>query len=84
MYPNVHCNTRTWKQPRCLLTDGRIKELWCVYTVGYYSVIKRNAFEAAVTRRMNLEHIMQNEVGQKEKNKLSFINTHTWNIERWH
>ena len=55
-----------------------------MYTVGYYSVIKRNAFEAAVTRRMNLEHIMQNEVGQKEKNKLSFINTHTWNLERWH
>ena len=36
---------RTWKQPRCLLTDERIKKLWYMYKMGYYSAIKRNAFE---------------------------------------
>ena len=33
---------RTWTQPRCPLREEWIKKLWCVYTVEYYSVIKRN------------------------------------------
>ena len=33
---------RTWKQPRCSLTDERIKKLWYIYTMKYYSAIKRN------------------------------------------
>ena len=37
---------RTWKQPRCLLTDEWIKKLWYVYTMKYYSAIKRNTFES--------------------------------------
>ena len=70
------------KQPEYSLTDEWIKELWYIYTMEYYPVIKRNAFQAAVMRWMNLEHIMQNEVGQREKNRLSYINTHIWNLER--
>ena len=35
---------RTWKQPRCPLTDELIKKLWYIYTMEYYSAIKRNAF----------------------------------------
>ena len=31
---------RTWKQPRCPLTDERIKKLWYIYTMEYYSAIK--------------------------------------------
>ena len=41
---------KTWKQPRCLLTDDRIKKLWFVYTIEYYSAIKRNAFESVLMR----------------------------------
>ena len=37
---------RTWKQPRCLLTDEWIKKLWYVYTMEYYSAITRNTFES--------------------------------------
>ena len=33
---------RKWKQPRCPLTDEWIKKLWYIYTMEYYSVIKRN------------------------------------------
>ena len=33
---------RTWKQSRCPSTDEWIKKLWCIYTMEYYSVIKRN------------------------------------------
>ena len=60
---------RTWKQPRCPLTDEWIKKLRYMYTMLYYSVIKRNAFESVLMRWMNLEPIMQSEVSQKEKDK---------------
>ena len=57
---------RTWKQPRCPLTEW-IKKLWHIYTMEYYSAIKRNAFESVLKRCMNLEPITQSEVSQKEK-----------------
>ena len=49
---------RTWKQPRCSLTDERIKKLWYIYTMKYYSAIKRNTFESVLMRWMNLEFII--------------------------
>ena len=36
---------RMWKQPRCPLTDEWVKKLWYIYTMEYYSAIKRNTFE---------------------------------------
>ena len=60
---------RIWKQPRCPLTDERIKKLWYIYTIEYYSAIKRNTFELVLMRWINLEPIMQGEVSQKEKDK---------------
>ena len=45
------------------------KKLWYIYTMEYYSIIKRNTFELALMRWMNLEPIIQSEVSQKEKNK---------------
>jgi len=52
---------RTWKQPRCPSTDEWIKKLY-IYTVEYYSAIKRNAFESVLMRWMKLEPIIQSEV----------------------
>ena len=52
---------RTWKQPRCPLTDEWIKKPWYIYTVEYYSAIKRNAFESVLMKWMNLEPIIQSE-----------------------
>ena len=66
--------TRTWKQPRCPSTDEWIK-LWYIYTMEYYSAIKRNAFESGLMRWMNLDSIIQSEVTQKEKDKYC-IQTH--------
>ena len=37
---------RTWKQPRCPSADERIKNLWFIYTIEYYSAIKRNTFDS--------------------------------------
>ena len=69
---------RTWKQPRCPLTDEWIK-LWYTYTMEYYSAIKRNTFESVLMRWMNLEPITQSEVSQKEKDKYCIL-THIYGI----
>ena len=60
---------RTWKQPRCPLTDERIKKLWYISTMEYYSAIKRNAFESVLMKWTKLEPITQSEGSQKEKYK---------------
>ena len=57
----------TWKQPRCPSTDEWIRKLWYIYTMEYYSAIKRNEFESVQKSRMKLEPIIQSEVSQKEK-----------------
>ena len=49
---------RTWKQPRCPLADERIRKLWYLYTMEYYSAIKKKAFESALMRWMKLEPII--------------------------
>ena len=69
---------RTWKQPRCPLTDQWMKKLWYIYTIEYYSAIKRNTFESVPMRWMNLEPMVQSEVSQKEKDQ--YILTHMYGI----
>ena len=73
---------RTWKQPRCPLTDEWIKKSWYIYTMHYYSAIKRNAFESFLMRWMSLEPVIQSEVSQTERQILC-INAYIWNLERW-
>ena len=51
------------------MTDERIKKFGNIYTMEYYSAIKRNNFESVLMRWMNLESIIQSEVSQKEKDK---------------
>ena len=70
---------RTWKQPKCPLTDVWIKKMWHIYTMGYYSHIKRNVIELFLVRWMNLETVIQSEVSQKEKNKYRML-THVYGI----
>ena len=70
---------RMWKQPRRPSTDEWIKKLWYIYTIEYYSVIKRNAFESVLMKWMNLEPIIQSEVSQKEKYKYNKL-THIYGI----
>ena len=50
---------RIWKQPRCPLATKWIKKLWYIYTMEYYSAIKRNGFELVLVRWMDLESLMQ-------------------------
>ena len=71
VYPNVlrstaQCSSspitaRTWKQPRCPSADEWIRKLWYIYTMEYYSAIKKNAFESVLMRWMKLEPIIQSD-----------------------
>ena len=70
---------RTWKQPKCPSTDEWIKKMWHIYTMEYYSAIKRNKIELFVVRWMELESVIQSEVSQKEKNKYCML-THIYGI----
>ena len=70
---------RTWKQPKCPSTDEWIKKMWHIYTMEYYSAIKRNKTELFVMRWMDLETVIQSEVSQKEKNKYRML-THIYGI----
>ena len=67
-----HCLqiARTRKQPRCSSADEWIRKLWYIYTMEYYTVIKKNAFESVIMRWMKLEPIIQSEVSQKEINSV--------------
>ena len=70
---------RTWKQPKCPLTNESIKKMWHIYTMEYYSSTKRNEIELFVVRWMDLETVIQSEVSQKEKNKYHML-THIYGI----
>ena len=70
---------RTWKQPKCPSTDEWIKKMWHIYTMEYYSAIKRNKTELFVVRLMDLETVIQSEVSQKKKNKYR-MPTHIYGI----
>ena len=49
------------------------KKVWYIYTMEYYSAIKKNAFESVLMRCMKLEPIIQSEVSQKEKHQYSIL-----------
>ena len=70
---------RTWKQPRCPSADEWIRKLWYIYTMEYYSAIKKNTSESVLMRWMKLEPIIQSEVSQKEKHQYSVL-THIYGI----
>ena len=64
---------RTWKQPKCPSTDEWIKKMWYIYTMEYYSAIKRKEIGSFVETWVDLEIVIQSEVSQKEKNKYHII-----------
>ena len=69
---------RTWKEPRCPLADEWIRKLWYIYTVEYYSAIKKNTFESVLMRWMKLEQSKP-----ERKTPIQYTNTYIWNLERW-
>ena len=83
MYHSVHCstvyNSQDMEATKSPSTDEWIQKLWHIYTMEYYSAIKRNEIELFVFRWMDLESVIQSEVSQKEKNKYCML-THIYGI----
>ena len=82
MYPNVRRSTVYNSQDivaRCPSADEWIRKLWYIYTMEYYSAIKKNTIESVLMRCMKLEPIIQSEVSQKEKHQYSIL-THIYGI----
>ena len=76
--------TRTWKLPKCPLTDEWIKKMWYIYTMDCYSIIKRTSIGLFLEMKMDLEYIIQSKVSQKEKK--NHILMHAWhhpNSSKW-
>jgi len=64
---------KTWKQPKCPSTDDWISKMWYIYTMEYYSAIKKNKIMPFAARWMELETLKLSEVSQKEKDKYHMI-----------
>ena len=64
---------KIWKKLNCPLIDKWIKKMWYIYTMKYYSAIKKNEFESVLMRWMTLEPVIQSEVSQKEKKKYIYV-----------
>ena len=64
---------KTWKQPKCPLTDEWIKKMWYIHTMEYYSAIKKSKIMPFAATWMQLEIIILSEVSQKEKDKYRMI-----------
>ena len=70
---------KTWKQPKCPLTDEWIKTIWYIYTMEYYSPIKKNDIMPFAATWMNLEIIILSEVNQKKERQIPYDITYMWN-----
>jgi hypothetical protein len=49
---------KLWKQPRCPITDEWIKKIWYIYTIEYYSAVKKNEFMLFAGKWIELQIIM--------------------------
>jgi len=61
-------HAKTWKQPKCPSTEKWIKKMWYIYTMEYYSDIKRSEIGSFVETWMNLETVIQNEDRKRKTN----------------
>ena len=64
---------KTWNRPKCPSTDDWIRMMWYIYTMEYYSAIKKNKIMPSSATWMELEILILSEVSQKEKEKYHMI-----------
>ena len=59
---------KPWKQHKCPLTEEWIKKMWSIYTMEYYSNIKKNEIMPLATTWMDLESVELSEVSRRRRN----------------
>jgi hypothetical protein len=71
---------KLWKKPRCPTTDEWIKKMWYLYTMEFYSAMKKNKMLLFSSKWMELENIILSEVSQTQKTKKSYVLLHMWSL----
>ena len=71
---------KTWKQPTCPSTEEWIKKMWYIYTMEYYSAIKKNEIMPFAATWMDLEIVILSEVSQTKKDEYHI--TYIWNLRK--
>ena len=74
--------TRTWKQTRCPSADEWIRKQWYIYTMEYYSAIKKTTFESVLMRWMKRAYYTEGSKPQR-KTAIQYTNAYIRNLERW-
>jgi hypothetical protein len=73
LHTHVYCstihNSKLWKQLRCPTSDEWIKKMWYLYTMEFYSAMKKNEILSLASKWMELENIILSEVSQTQKTK---------------
>ena len=64
---------KLWKEPRCPSTDQWIKNMWSIYTMEYYSAVRKNEYLPFASTWMELEDFMLNEISQAEKDNYYMV-----------
>uniref|UniRef100_A0A8W4FC68 DUF1725 domain-containing protein n=1 Tax=Sus scrofa TaxID=9823 RepID=A0A8W4FC68_PIG len=86
MYSSVHCstvfNSQDVETTKCPSTEEWIKKMWYVYTMEYYSAIKRNEIPAFLATWLDLEIIMLSEVSQTVKHQHQMLSLNMWNLKK--
>ena len=75
---------KTWKQPTCPLTEEWIKKSWYIYTMEYYSAIKKNEIPEFLATWMDLKIIMLSEVSQtmRQQHQMLSLTCGIWKMDR--
>ena len=71
---------RTWKQPKCQSTEEWIQKMWYIYTMEYYSAIKKNEIMPFAATWMDLEMIILSK--SERERQISYDITYMWNLKR--
>ena len=71
---------KMWKQPKCPSTEGLVKKMWCVYTMEYYSAMKKNERMPFAVTCVQLETVTVSEAIRRRKTKLHH-SPYTWTLE---
>ena len=73
---------KTWKQLKCPSTDEWIKEMWYIYTMKYYSAIKKNEIMPFATTWMGLEITILSEIKSDRERQISYDMAYMWNLKK--
>jgi hypothetical protein len=72
---------KLWKKPRCPTIDEWIKKMWYLYTMEFYSAMKKNEILSLAGKWMELEKIIQSKVSQAQKTKKSYVLLHMQSLD---